>query len=219
MRMVIIAIEGLDKSGKHTQSNSLSAYLTALGYNVVQSEFHRYDTPTGQLIQRWLYTQKGVSTADLEPYDVDENTIQFIMAADKQAQQAWFAQLERDGVNFLILDRYTASQICYATASGRDGEMVHVLQKYMRKPDMEILIDITPSESMRRKGKHGENDRYESDINFLSKVRETYLKFFSELPERVVISECDNLTVEELAVTIQENVSNKFILETRNVSY
>ena len=41
----------MDKSGKHTASVQLAEYLIKLGYNVVQSEFHRYDTPTGKLIQ------------------------------------------------------------------------------------------------------------------------------------------------------------------------
>ena len=52
--MIIIGFEGLDKSGKRSQSELLYKALYERGYNVQKSEFHRYDTPTGQLIRRFL---------------------------------------------------------------------------------------------------------------------------------------------------------------------
>lgn len=162
--MKIIAIEGLDKSGKYTQSKLLTEYLKNMGYKVEQSEFHRYDTPTGELIMKWLRKE----------WDVSQFTIELIMTADKQAQQKWFNQLEKEGIDFLILDRYTGSQKVYAAASGVDTSWTKALQQYMRKPDIEIFIDIDPVESMKRKGKHGENDRYESDLELLKRVRQLY---------------------------------------------
>lgn len=165
--MVIIAFEGLDKSGKYSQSELLAEYLRNQGYKVVKSEFHRYDTPTGELIMKWLRKE----------WEVDQHTIEMIMAADKQAQQSWFQKLEQQGVDYLILDRYLASQQAYAFANGVDLEWILQLQKYVKKPDIEIYIDIDPEESMRRKGKHngGKNDRYESDRELLTRVREFYL--------------------------------------------
>jgi dTMP kinase len=159
--MKIIVIEGLDKSGKHTQSNMLVDYLRSRGYKVEKSEFHRYDTPTGQLIKKWLYKE----------WDVDQTTIELVMAADKQAQQKWFKELEDQGVDFLILDRYTKSQFVYSLANDMPNDWVHQLQRFMRKPNIEIFIDIPAEESMKRKGKHGENDRYESDLKLLNEVR------------------------------------------------
>lgn len=165
--MKIIAIEGLDKSGKFTQTELLLTYLKACGKKVVKSEFHRYDTPTGKLIMDWL-TGK---------WDVDQHTIELIMTADKQAQQKWFNELEAEGVDFLVLDRYTGSQQVYSEANGIQPMWTEMLQHYMRKPDVEIFIDIAAEESMSRKGKHnnGENDRYESDLELLKRVRELFL--------------------------------------------
>jgi dTMP kinase len=165
--MKIIAIEGLDKSGKHTQSNMLVEYLRSKGYKVEKSEFHRYDTPTGQLIRKWLYKE----------WDVDQTTIELIMTADKQAQQKWFNELEEQGVDFLVLDRYTKSQFVYSLSNDIEPKWTLELQKYMRKPDMEIFIDIPAEESMKRKGKHGENDRYESDLALLNEVRALFFWF------------------------------------------
>jgi dTMP kinase len=164
--MKIIAIEGLDKAGKFSQTELLKNFLEEKGYHVVKSEFHRYDTPTGELIMKWLQKK----------WDVDQHTIELIMAADKQAQQLWFDKLEAEGVDFLVLDRYTGSQKAYARANYVNPVWTEELQRYMRQPDLEIFIDIPAEESMRRKGKHnnGENDRYESDLEMLERVRQFF---------------------------------------------
>lgn len=165
--MKIISVEGLDKSGKHTQTELLKEYLQEAGYTVEKSEFHRYDTPTGELIMKWLRKE----------WDVDQKTIELIMTADKQAQQQWFDELDAQGIDFLILDRYTGSQQVYSYANGVGPMWTAALQQHMRKPDVEVFIDIPAEESMKRKGKHnnGVNDRYESDLQLLTRVRELYL--------------------------------------------
>lgn len=168
--MKIVAIEGLDKATKHTASKALADALNQKGYKAVQSEFHRYDTPTGKLIMDWL-TGK---------WDVSQHTIELIMAADKQAQQENIKHLEENlGVDYLILDRYTTSQLAYAISNDVDYLWVKSLQEHMRRPDIEIIIDISPETSMSRKGKHndGQNDRYESDKAFLTRVRNYYIEY------------------------------------------
>lgn len=176
--MKIITFEGLDKSGKHTQSIRLTERLKREGYSIIHSEFHRYDTPTGKLIRDWLDHK----------YNADQKTIELIMAADKQAQQAWFEELEKQNVDFLILDRYTTSQIVYAMANGIPKEWIDQLQRYLRKPDIEIFIDIKPETSLLRKGKYGENDRYESNLELLKKVRELYFEFITEKKNFIIVN-------------------------------
>lgn len=173
--MIIIALEGLDKSGKATQTSLLASRLRKDGYSVAQSEFHRYDTPTGELIMKWLKKE----------WNVDQKTIEFVMAADKQAQQSMFTWAEESGIDALILDRYTLSQLVYSTANGIPLEWAEQLQKYMRQPDLTIVIDIPAEVSMLRKGKHndGVNDRYESDLELLREVKSRYwmLRPFSSI--------------------------------------
>lgn len=165
-KLFIVAIEGLDKSGKATQTRMLANALREKGLNVEQGEFHRYDTPTGELIAKWLRKE----------YEVSQETIELIMAADKQAQQGKFIELEEAGVEVLILDRYTMSQLVYAAANEVSLPWSVDLQEQMRKPDLNIVIDIPATVSMERKGKHngGVNDRYESDLELLKKVRLLY---------------------------------------------
>lgn len=164
--MEIIAFEGLDKSGKFSGSEALKDYLISKGKKVAKGEFHNYDSPTGKLIMDWL-TGK---------YDVSQKTIELIMAADKQAQQQWIEQLEREEYDYLILDRYVHSQYAYGQASGSDPKWLNELLTNIYQPDTVILLDIDAETSMARKGKHndGENDRYESDKELLTKVRNYY---------------------------------------------
>lgn len=199
--MKIIAIEGLDKSGKHSISKELEKHLILEGYKVVQSEFHRYDTPTGKIIASWLH----------EKSDLDGITIEYLMSADKQAQQSWFSKLEEKGVDFLILDRYVSSQTCYALAKGHDSDWIENLQKFMRKPDFEILLDISPEVSMSRKGKHGDNDRYERNYAFLTDVRSNYIEHFKKAPSSRVILDTSSKSINEIAEIVVHEVQNKLL--------
>lgn len=177
--MKIVVIEGLDKAGKHTAAVSLERRLHREGVSLVRSEFHRYETPTGNLVKQWLIGQ----------YDVDQKTIELIMAADKQAQQAWFNELEEQGVEVLILDRYVCSQLAYAIVNGSTREWTGELQRYMRPADHTILIDIPPEVSMARTGKHnnGENDRYESNLEMLRQVRAVYRTELEADPSNIIV--------------------------------
>lgn len=195
--MKIIAFEGMDKSGKHTASVQLAEHLISLGYKVVQSEFHRYDTPTGKLIQDYLYGK----------YKVSNETIQLIMSADKQAQQEWIKDLEESGVDFLILDRYYLSQKVYSNyfidKSEYTPEEVSLYKglytdiiKCFRKADITIYLDNTAETSMSRKGQHGENDLYEQNKELLEYVRTGYLEEVQKEKQYLIIS--SEQTIEEV---------------------
>lgn len=204
--MKIIAFEGMDKSGKHTASIVLADYLREKGFNVVQSEFHRYDTPTGKLIQDYLYGR----------YAVSNETIQLIMSADKQAQQDWFNELEENGVDYLILDRYYLSQKVYSdyfleksnfTKDVKDGYrgIYQGIIKMFRKADLTIYLDNTPETSMSRKGQHGENDLYEQNRELLHFVREGYLEEIKKEESYIIISS------EQAISDVHQEMKDKFL--------
>lgn len=187
--MKIIVFEGMDKSGKNTASLKLYSYLLGLGYKVKHSEFHRYDTETGKLIKKYLYGQ----------YKVSNETIQYIMSADKQAQQDWFKELEKEGYDFLILDRYYLSQIVYSNyflySSKFDKETQESYREIykkitdnFKKADLTIYLDNSAEVSMSRKGQHGENDRYESDKELLEYVRLEYLRLVKNEAKHIIVS-------------------------------
>jgi dTMP kinase len=198
--MKIIAIEGIDKSGKYTQTRLLCDKLINDGYRVQISEFHRYDQHTGALIMKWLKNE----------WKASQNTIELIMAADKQLQQEWFEELEKEKYDFLILDRYTLSQFVYGAANNMDINWIKELQRFMRKPDLDIVIDISAEISIKRKGKYGENDRYESDLQLLEKVRSNYLNFPADFSSPIKIIINGERTIEQIHNDIYIKVKGVF---------
>ncbi|MDF2649852.1 MAG: thymidylate kinase [Paenibacillus sp.] len=164
--MRIVAIEGLDKSGKYYHSELLAKRLSEEGYRIVQSRFYKNETPTGKLIQEWL-----TST-----WEVDQTTIELIIAADKQSQQQWFEQLEEDGTDLLILNCYLLNQVSLGSAKGLYRGWFKDLHMFMRKHDLDIIIDIPPEESMKRTGIVREaGESYETNVNFLEQLRHNYI--------------------------------------------
>lgn len=203
--MQIIAFEGIDKSGKHTQSELLFEKIKSEGKNVVKSEFHRYDTPTGKIIKDYLFGE----------YIADDYTIELIIAADKQYQQNWFEKLKHDGVDFLILDRYISSQEVYSKCKGVPSFWVKNLIDYLMKPSLEILIDIPAELSLKRKGKFDKDDIYEKDIELLKNVRSGYLHLFSNNNyiyniRRIIVD--GNKSIDKLHDDIWNNIKKYFKL-------
>ena len=214
--MKIIVFEGLDKSGKHTVSTKVAEMMNEVGVKTVHSEFHRYDTPTGKLIQDWLYGR----------YDVSDRTIEMIMLADKQAQQEWFNELEQDGVQYLILDRYLDSQLAYASYKDLSiyesvdfgpyelpatmVELVKEGHKGMREPDIVIYLSIDVETSMERKGQHGENDRYESDKKLLTHVKDYFDEQADNNPYWITVSgeRTPNMVIDDVLNFIEYEVTN-----------
>lgn len=181
----------------------LQSKLKSLGYKVERGEFHNYSTTTGKLIMDWL-TKK---------WDTDQTTIELVMAANKQASQSWFKKLEDDGIDFLILDRYTLSQMVYGLATGSDGRWLSTLQNNMMRPNMDIVIDIPAEVSMTRKGKHnnGENDRYESDVKLLGQIRALYKKVSTDYSAPVKHIVDGKNSIDEIHERIFEIVAENFI--------
>ncbi|WP_078598451.1 dTMP kinase [Evansella clarkii] len=168
-KMKIIAVEGLDKAGKHTATKVLYNYFSSKGLKVEQSSFPNYETPIGQLIRQWL---KGELLAD-------EKTFELLQAADKQLGQTYIQECERQGVDILLIDRYVHTEWAYG-AFDNDERWLSELTRYMRLPDAVIYLDVEPEVSMHRRGKYGDNDYYESDIERLRYTKEEFLCLFQE---------------------------------------
>lgn len=194
--MIIIAFEGLDKSGKKSQSDLLQKALQEKGFKVEKSEFHRYDTPTGELIRQFLDGK----------YQVNQLAIECIMAADKYAQLDWMKEISGT-TDVLIFDRYVTSQLVYSKANRIDIDFTANLLDRMPAPDFQIFLDIDPEESMSRKGKHGDNDKYESDQELLTRARKYYtLCMNMEEEDNKALTVDGTLSIEEMHQQIMNRV-------------
>lgn len=180
---IIISFEAIDKAGKHTQALMLYERLVKEGYRVFKDEYPDYSTETGELIRQYLAGE----------IDMSKTMFECVQNANKHEKQLFYDELEHEGYDVIIMDRYLLSQLVYAQANGVDINWCLNLIYGMKKSSLDIVIDITPEESMKRKGKHnnGVNDRYESDIELLTKVRHNYLtippEYTSKKGKKVII--------------------------------
>jgi dTMP kinase len=163
MRGLLIAFEGLDQSGKQTQTELLRDRLADAGRDVALLSFPDYGTPIGEEIERALRGARNYAA----------DVMQLLYVANRYE---WRSEIERkrnDGT-ILICDRYLASSVAYGEAQGLDPAWLLEIQRYLPQPDITFLLDIAPEVSARRKT--ADRDRYERDLVLLARVRDSYLR-------------------------------------------
>ena len=158
---LLIAFEGLDQSGKQTQAESLRDHLRAQGRESQLLSFPDYSTAIGDEIAKALHGGR----------DYPPDVLQLLYVAnrgEKRAQiDAWIAA----GV-VVICDRYIASSIAYGDAHGLDADWLTEIQRFLPAPHLTILLDIAPETAVGRKA--AARDRFERDLDLLSRVRASY---------------------------------------------
>lgn len=162
MKGLLIAFEGLDQSGKQTQTERLRRRVAAQGRDVQLLSFPDYDTAIGAEIGRALRGERH--------YGAD--VMQLLYVANRYEWKREIVAGTNRGL-VLICDRYLASSVAYGEAQGLDPAWLANMQKYLPRPDITILLDIPPAVSARRKS--AGRDKYEQDLALLARVRDSYL--------------------------------------------
>jgi dTMP kinase len=158
---VLIAIEGLDQSGKETQARMLAARLTAVGRQAGVVSFPDYATPIGTELHRALHGER----------EYGPDVIQMLMIANRYEWKPAILQALAEG-RIVVADRYLASSVAYGEAQGLDPAWLFEAQKYLPQPSLTVMIDIAPATAVARKRVN--RDRFEQDLAMLERVRVSY---------------------------------------------
>jgi dTMP kinase len=161
MRGRLLAFEGLDQSGKQTQSGRVADSLRTRGLRVEFLTFPEYTTAIGQEIGRVMQGERH--------YEAD--TLQLLYIANRYEFRTTMEQWLAEGA-VVICDRYLASSVAYGEAQGLDPAWVLDVQRGLPQPALTIVLDIAPETSLRRK--QAARDKFERDLPLLSRVRESY---------------------------------------------
>lgn len=197
--MSIVAFEGIDASGKATQSKMLVARLQKLGVETERFDFPHYDSPSGReilsLLKREWWVTRGASmtieevdsTAPIEEIAVDVEidneriafVLQCLMTINRYEYLGYLdswarGSMTHDGV--LVLDRYYGSGIAYGSADGLDSNYLYEIHRGLPYADLWILVDVDPRQSRVRRPER--RDEYEKRAGFMAKVRKQYLDLF-----------------------------------------
>lgn len=100
----IIVIEGLDASGKGTQSEILKDTLLKKGRSAVKVSFPNYSDDSSALVKMYLSGQFGTRPSDVNAYAAST-----FYAADRYASYKKFWGREYDEGKIIVADRYTSS--------------------------------------------------------------------------------------------------------------
>lgn len=140
-RGYLIALEGVDGTGKSTHCALLADYLKSVGYPVV-----RLREPTqgvwGQKIRKILTEGRG----DVTP---EEELQYFINDRKEDVEQNIAPALEQDKI--VLIDRYYYSTAAYQGALGFDPlKIIEDNEAFAPRPDLLLIIQVSLDESFRR---------------------------------------------------------------------
>jgi len=180
----LIVFEGDDAAGKRTQSERLTKRLNAVLYS-----FPVYETDTGQAIRsnlssqdKWLPAswRKGdqLKHGEWEPVhgQLDALVRQSLFAVNRHEHAGAIAKHLEGGRN-VVCDRYWASGYVFGQCDGLDSGWLIRIHEMLPQPDVWLLLDIPPEESIKRRPER--RDRYETDGRAVQR-RQLYLKLFNE---------------------------------------
>jgi len=159
---ILIAIEGIDGSGKSVIAKELVNFLNAAGYDAILLK-EPTDSIYGEKIRK--------STERLPP---EEELELFLLDREIDVRKRILPALEKGKV--IVMDRYYYSNIAYQSARGIDAEKIRSMnEKFAPKPDLVIVLDVSPETALRRIKHRGRLTAFESQ-DYLEKVRENFLK-------------------------------------------
>ena len=184
----LIVIEGLDATGKETQTKLLLNNLLDRGQNVQMVSFPDYDSPSSSLVKMYLSGDFGKKPGDVNAYAASS-----FYAVDRYASFKTKWQSFYDGGGTVIADRYTTSNIIHQASKIRD---VQTLEQYLGwiedfeytlmglpRPDvvffLNLPLDISIKMMQTRNNKfsgESQKDIHESDINYLAATYDSALR-------------------------------------------
>ena len=173
----LIVIEGLDGSGKATQSRLLCQRLEKWGKACKKVTFPDYDHDSSYFVK--LYLSGALGSAE----DVGAYAASTFFAMDRYVsfKQRW--GLDYQGDTVLVADRYSTSNATHQTTKlprEQWDEYLDWMEDYeygklgLPKPDMVIFLSVPPAISQkliegRYQGDNAKKDIHEADLGYLER--------------------------------------------------
>ena len=187
----LIAVEGADKAGKHTQVMNIVNYLKSCGIPVQTLDFPQYNSFFGRFVRDYLNGKFGATRHLPAEYTM------LPYALDRQ-QHMPLIKHWLDSGNWVILDRYTYSNAFSIAKTPREqwDDKIDFLEKLeftnmgILRPDYNIYLYLDPrvAYEMRNTGlkeyQNGKPDIHESDFRLLYDVSKVYRHIAARDPKK-----------------------------------
>ena len=195
---MLITFEGIDGSGKTTQSRKLFHFLKERGLPV-----HLFREPGGADLAEKL-------REILLGKEMNERTELLLFEASRADLCSKVILPLLESGEIVILDRFTDSTLAYqGYGRGIELELVKKLNDFSTfglRPHLTFLLDLDPRTALDRVR---EKTRFES-LEFLEKVRKGFLEIARKEPDRVVVLRTDipeDQVFEEVIRILKERTS------------
>lgn len=224
MKGKLIVLEGVDASGKGTQTKILIDRLKKKGFDVRTKSFPQYyDSFFGKIIGKYLNGDFG------DPTEISPEVSALLYAGDRLEARDELIKWKAAG-KIIVLDRYVPSSFGFNRAKiEKDevkkefGEWVDKLEyetNKMPKPDLVLFLDVPVNLSQQwikskesRKYINGkEKDGYESNNEFLKRVYNEY-SHLCETRKNWIRIEC---TKDDKGLIVEE-ISKKILKEVEKI--
>jgi dTMP kinase len=190
-RGLLVAIEGIDGSGKRTQLELLASGLASGGSGVYSTGFPQYDSWFGKMVGQFL-------NGDLGPLDsVDPHFTTLLYAGDRyEAKPSLQAAL--DAGKIVLVDRYIGSNLAHQTArvsTEKRAEFRRWIEHLeydiygLPREDLILYLRVPPAEAQKlvaqksqRSYTHAKQDLLESSLRHLQEAAEMYDLLARERP-------------------------------------
>lgn len=217
---MLIVMEGLDGSGKSTQSALLEEYFKDKNIDCRRIKLPDYDSPSSTLVKMYLGGEFGKSADSVNAYAAGA-----FYAVDRFASFRLGWQKDYDSGRVILADRYTTSNFIYQMEKIDREKWDEYLDwsadfEYNKigipKPDLVIYFDMPIDVSQRLmtsryNGDEGKKDVHEADVDFLNKCRTAAL--YTARKQGWAVVPCSDgvnpLPIDEIHKTVTDMVKNK----------
>lgn len=176
---ILIAIDGVDASGKQTQTELLKKRLVEDGKNIKAVSFPAYDNPSSTLVKMYLNGDFGEKPADVNAYATST-----FFAADRFATYRTDWGKDYNSGTIILADRYVSSNLIHQASkidnSAEKDKFLTWLDDLehniygLPRPDVTIFLDMPPEYGVMlmkdRANKANGTDKkdiHESDFSYL----------------------------------------------------
>ncbi len=219
----LIVIEGVDGSGKQTQSDKLYLKLKEEGYKIMKISFPDYESESSALVKMYLRGDFGDNPEDISAYVASS-----FFAVDRYAsfQTKWKEFYHAGGI--VVADRYTTSNMVHQAGKiGDVGERDKFLDWLYQLefemygipvPDLVCFLDVPPEITMEMTKKRvnkftGEmqKDIHEMDLHHLKSAYQNAHHVVSKYDWTNIscVEQGSMLSIEEIFAKIYLEVSRK----------
>jgi dTMP kinase len=186
MKGLFISFEGIEGTGKTTQSRLLAEYLKMRSFTVIQTS-----EPGGTPIS--LRIRELLLSLDSRGMDHMTELLLYNAARVQHIREVIVPALDRGDI--VITDRFCDSTLAYqGYGRGIDKALVETLDMIATgglRPDITLLLDTDVETGLRRNKAMNKNDRLElEEISFHEKVRQGFLDIALKEPERIKLIRC-----------------------------